>query len=108
MANIRADKKFANNAKNVTENIDKNIPKLNAWSEVILPLGIGLVEVLFIIESMSESHHIFNEPEAPAPNAIHTIDPKAINGFNGIGAIIIATPAVKIAKRITLIFKSSR
>jgi hypothetical protein len=38
---------------------------------------------------------------------MHTIDPKAINGFRGIGAIIIATPAVKIAKRITFIFKSS-
>ena len=74
---------------------------------MILPLGIGLVKVLFITESISESHHIFNAPDAPAPKAMHTIDPKAINGFRGIGAIIIATPAVKIAKRITFIFKSS-
>ena len=51
---------------------------------MILPLGIGLVKVLFIIESISESHHIFNAPDAPAPKAMHTIDPKAINGFRGI------------------------
>ena len=89
----------------MTEKNVRNSPKLRAWSRVIFPAGIGLFEVRVIMESMSESHHIFRAPAAPAPIPMQINEPIATTGFIEVGAITSATPAVKTANLITLNFK---
>ena len=75
---IKAAKKLAVNPNIRTESTDRNNPKYNASSGLTLPEGIGRLSVLAIIKSISESHHIFNAPAAPAPNPIKMTDAIAI------------------------------
>ena len=63
---------------------DKNIPKINAWSLLILPVGIGLRQVLVINLSRSASYHIFNVPAAPAPIVTKKNTDQCVKERNGI------------------------
>ena len=65
MSLLKLEKKYR-----ATNEINEDkIPKIKAWFFVIFPVGIGLRQVLVIIESKSDSYHIFKVPAAPAPNA---------------------------------------
>ena len=48
---------------------DNAIPKYKAWYLLILPVGIGLRQVLLIKASRSDSYHMFRTPAAPEPIA---------------------------------------
>ena len=49
------------------------IPKIRACFLLILPVGIGLKQVLVINASTSDSYHMFKQPAAPAPKATNKI-----------------------------------
>ena len=89
---------------NIIEIKDKNIPKINAWLLVILPVGIGLKHVLLIRASKSDSYHIFKVPAAPAPIATAINEIAVFKKFAWYGAIRIPTIQVNKTKDITLGF----
>ena len=64
-AAIRFEKKY----KAPTETNDDIVPKISACFLVNLPVGIGLKQVLDIIESTSASYQQFKAPAAPEPRA---------------------------------------
>tara|TARA_B110000014_G_C19699957_1_gene366492 strand:+ start:82 stop:315 length:234 start_codon:yes stop_codon:yes gene_type:complete len=66
-----------------------------------LPVGIGLRHVLVIIESKSDSYHIFNAPAAPDPKATAIRENIAFKKLTLTGAISRPTAQVKITKDIT-------
>ena len=74
---------------------------LNACFLVNLPVGIGLRHVLVIIESKSDSYHMFNAPAAPDPSATAIRENVASKKFTLIGAINNPTAQVKITNDIT-------
>jgi len=80
---------------------DAKTPKIKAWFLDNFPVGIGLKQVLVIIESRSDSYHMFNAPAAPAPNATATRENDASKKFILIGAINNPTAHVKITNDIT-------
>ena len=88
----------------MTETIDKNIPKIKAWSLLIFPVGIGLRHVLVINLSRSASYHIFNVPAAPAPIVTKKIQINDSNKGILFGEVNKPTAQVKIKKDITLGF----
>ena len=49
--------------------MDNTMPKYNACVFFIVPVGIGLKQVLLISASKSDSYHRFNAPSAPDPKA---------------------------------------
>jgi hypothetical protein len=104
--NNSADILFEKKSRAITENIDREIPKTNAWFLLTFPVGIGLRQVLVINASRSDSYHIFNAPAAPAPIDTNII--AIIASFVGtiFGAISKPTAQVKITKDITLGFIS--
>ena len=69
--------KFENKYKITIEIIDAKVPKMKACFLVTLPVGIGLRQVLLIIESRSASYHMFNVPAAPEPSATAIIEKNA-------------------------------
>tara|TARA_B100000686_G_scaffold64567_1_gene69386 strand:- start:355 stop:600 length:246 start_codon:yes stop_codon:yes gene_type:complete len=69
-AAIRFEKKY----KATTEIKDDIVPKINACFLVNFPVGIGLKQVLDIIESTSASYQQFKAPAAPDPRATAVID----------------------------------
>ena len=83
---------------------DKNIPKINAWSLLILPVGIGLRQVLVINLSRSASYHIFNVPAAPAPIVTKKILINALKKGMVFGEVNNPTAQVNITRDITLGF----
>jgi hypothetical protein len=54
-----------------------------------------------MIASISASHHIFKEPDAPPPIAMNKIAQKASTGCKLTGAAIKPTKAVKTTNDIT-------
>ena len=60
---------------------DAKIPKIKAWFLDNFPVGIGLKQVLVIIESRSDSYHMFSAPAAPAPRATAISDNDASKKF---------------------------
>ena len=84
--------------------MDSAIPKINAWSLLTFPVGIGLRHVLVISLSRSASYHIFNAPAAPAPMVTRKI--LIIASYNGMlcGDVNRPTAQVKITRDITLGF----
>ena len=83
---------------------DAKIPKIKAWFLDNFPVGIGLKQVLVIIESRSDSYHIFSAPAAPEPNATAVIESIAFIKLISTGAINKPTAHVKITSDITLGF----
>ena len=83
---------------------DKIMPKYNACSLLILPVGIGLRQVLLIIASRSDSYHIFNAPAAPEPIATAKSDSKEVFKSTVFGAINNPTIQVNKTRDITLGF----
>jgi hypothetical protein len=69
-----------------------------------LPVGIGLKHVLVINASMSDSYHIFKQPEAPAPNATKKIPIIAFKVSIFEFDVKYPTAQVKITRDITLGF----
>ena len=87
--------------------MDSAIPKINAWSLLTFPVGIGLRHVLVISLSRSASYHIFKAPAAPAPIATKNIlITDLIKGVE-LGEVKRPTAHVKITKDITLRFINS-
>ena len=66
-----------------------------------MPVGIGLRQVLVIIESKSDSYHMFKAPAAPEPNATAIKENIASTKLTFIGAINNPTAQVKITNDIT-------
>ena len=64
-------------------------------------MGIGLKQVLVIIESRSDSYHIFNAPAAPEPKATAKRESTASKKLTLVGAISSPTAHVKITNDIT-------
>ena len=80
---------------------DAKTPKIKAWFLDNFPVGIGLKQVLVIIESRSDSYHMFNAPAAPEPKATAAREKDASKKFTLIGAINNPTAHVKITNDIT-------
>ena len=80
---------------------DAKTPKIKAWFLDNFPVGIGLKQVLVIIESRSDSYHIFNAPAAPEPSATAIKENVASIKLILVGAINNPTAQVKITKDIT-------
>ena len=72
-----------------------------------MPAGIGLKHVLVIKASISDSYHIFKQPEAPAPKATKEIPIIAFKVFIFEFDVKYPTAQVKITRDITLGFISS-
>ena len=85
-------------------NVDKAIPKYNAWFFFILPVGIGLKHVLLISASKSDSYHMFKAPAAPDPIATANKDTAAVENETLDGEIRSPTAHVNKTKDITLGF----
>ena len=81
-----------------------NIPNTNAWSLLILPVGIGLKQVLVIKASTSDSYHIFKQPAAPEPNATKIMHVIALSMFMLELDVNKPTAQVNITRDITLGF----
>ena len=96
--------KFENIYKLITETNDAEIPKTSAWFLVNFPVGIGLRQVLVIIESKSDSYHIFNAPAAPEPIATAISENIVFKKFILVGAISKPTAQVNMTNDITLGF----
>ena len=77
------------------------MPKIRAWFLLSFPVGIGLRHVLVIIESKSDSYHIFSAPAAPDPKATAKRDSMASKKITFVGAINNPTAQVKITNDIT-------
>ena len=86
------------------ENIDKAIPKYNAWFFFIFPVGIGLKHVLVISASKSDSYHMFKAPAAPDPIATANKDTTEAENETLEGEISRPTAQVNKTKDITLGF----
>ena len=69
-----------------------------------MPAGIGLKHVLVIKASISDSYHIFKQPDAPAPNATKKIPIIAFKVFIFEFDVKYPTAQVKITRDITLGF----
>ena len=69
-----------------------------------MPAGIGLKHVLVIKASMSDSYHMFKQPEAPAPKATKTIPIIAFKVSIFEFDVKYPTAHVKITRDITLGF----
>src|SRR5210317_1508905 len=104
--NNSADILFEKKSRAITENIDREIQKTNAWFLLTFPVGIGLRQVLVINASRSDSYHIFKAPAAPAPIDTNIIAIIASFVETVEGAINKPTAHVKITKDITLGFIS--
>ena len=72
-----------------------------------MPAGIGLKHVLVIKASISDSYHMFKQPEAPAPNATKKIPIIALKVSILEFDVKYPTAQVKITRDITLGFISS-
>ena len=83
-------------------------PNASASSRARRPDGIGRLRVRVINASMSDSNHIFNAPEAPAPTAIASSDAKAMTRFGGVGAMTTPVKAVKTTRDITRGFSNAK
>ena len=83
---------------------EDSTPNINACFLVNLPVGIGLRQVLVIIESKSDSYHMFSAPAAPEPNATAKRESMASKKLTMVGAINNPTAHVKITNDITLGF----
>ena len=94
---IKFEKKYRVN----TDTIDVRIPKIKACFLVTFPVGIGLKQVLVIMESKSASYHILRAPAAPEPKATAIIENIASKRFTFVGAINNPTTQVKITNDIT-------
>ena len=86
------------------ENIDKAIPKYNAWFFFIFPVGIGLKHVLLIRASRSDSYHMFNAPAAPEPMATANKEIREVDNETLVGEITRPTIQVNKTRDITLGF----
>jgi hypothetical protein len=64
----------------MTEPNDRLSPKASASPGWIFPAGIGRLRVRIMMASISASHHMFRQPEAPPPIAIIRSDAKATTG----------------------------
>ena len=64
----------------MTDPKDRVMPKASASPGWILPAGIGRLRVRVMIASISASHHMFRQPEAPPPTAIIRSETKATTG----------------------------
>ena len=106
MNKIEADKKLEKKYNNIIERRLHIIPNIKAWFFVILPVGIGLRQVLFISASKSASYHWLRAPAAPAPIATAIKENAEFKKLICAGAINIPTTQVKITKDITLGFIS--
>jgi len=73
-ANKEAAIIFEKKYKVPTEIKDDTVPKMSACFLVNFPVGIGLKQVLDIIESTSASYQQFKAPAAPDPRATAVID----------------------------------
>ena len=80
---------------------EDSTPNINACFLVNLPVGIGLRQVLVIIESRSDSYHIFKAPAAPEPNETAINENVALTKVTLSGAINSPTAQVKITNDIT-------
>ena len=87
-----------------TERTDKIIPKNKAWSFLILPVGIGLKQVLLIKASKSDSYHMLSAPAAPDPIATANNEIAEIENGILVGAINRPTMQVNKTRDITLGF----
>ena len=76
--------------------IDNVKPKIRAWFLLILPVGIGLKQVLVIKASRSDSYHIFSAPAAPAPIETNKIPMMASFVDTRFGEVNKPTAQVKI------------
>ena len=88
----------------MTEIIDNVTPKMRAWFLFILPVGIGLKQVLVIKASRSDSYHILRAPAAPAPIETSKIPIIASLVETKFGAVNKPTAQVNITNDITLGF----
>ena len=84
-----------------TERPDNATPSPNAASDDVRPDGMGRDFVRRIIASISASHHIFKEPDAPPPMAMNKIAQKASTGCKLTGAAIKPTKAVNTTNDMT-------
>ena len=60
--------------KDITEITEVKRPNTKACRLETFPVGIGLRQVLVIMESRSDSYHIFSAPAAPDPKATAKIE----------------------------------
>ena len=93
--------KFEKKYNAIIETIEAEIPKIKACFLVTFPVGIGLRQVLVIIESRSASYHMFSVPAAPEPKATAIIEKIASKKFTFTGAINKPTTQVNITNDIT-------
>ena len=91
-----------------TEPTDRTMPKASASSGRMRPSGIGRLAVRVIRASMSASHHMLRQPEAPAPTAIISSEIAAITGFTVASETTMPTRAVKITSTITRGFSRAK
>ena len=100
-ASIKAAIKLEKIYRAITEIIDDKTPKTRAWFFVNFPVGIGRKHVLVIIESKSDSYHIFRAPAAPDPKATARRESIASSKLIFTGAMSKPTAHVKITNDIT-------
>ena len=81
-------------------------PREKASNVLTCPIGNGLLLVLSIFLSRSDSYHIFNAPAAPAPREIAKIINKISYKLVLIGDIIKPTKLVKMTRDMTLGFNN--
>ena len=91
-----------------TEPTERTMPKASASSGRMRPSGIGRLAVRVISASISASHHMLRQPEAPAPTAIIRREIAAITGFTVASETTMPTSAVKITSTITRGFSRAK
>jgi hypothetical protein len=64
----------------ITEPTESVTPKARASPGWIFPAGIGRLRVRIMMASISASHHMFRQPDAPPPTAIISSDTNATTG----------------------------
>jgi len=90
-----------------TEPTDSVMPKARASPGAMRPAGMGRCAVRVITASMSASHHMLRQPEAPAPMAMASSEAKPSTGLMWPGAVTMPTSAVKTTSDITRGFSSA-
>jgi hypothetical protein len=100
--------KFVEIASNMIDTVAHINPNRSASREDKRPDGIGLFAVRDIIESVPASYHILSAPAEPAPTAIAIVANIALVASILLGAIIIPTIAVKMAKDMTRGFAKAK